>query len=96
MGVSQQRLNRKRIEQLLEESLIPVEPNSSFVRDLRARLVTVRGDQVLSPWMLVLILASAVIFIASALGLVLRVLLTLLGLVGLMERRRRDSKALSV
>lgn len=96
MGVSQQRLNRKRIEQLLEESLVPVEPNSSFVRDLRARLVTVRGDQVLSPWMLVLILASAVIFIASALGLVLRVLLTLLGLVGLMERRRRDSKALSV
>ncbi|MEE8121035.1 MAG: hypothetical protein V3T55_05870 [Anaerolineales bacterium] len=94
--MSQQRLNRKRIEQLLEESLIPVEPNSSFVRDLRARLVTVRGDQVLSPWMLVLILASAVIFIASALGLVLRVLLTLLGLVGLMERRRRDSKALSV
>ncbi len=96
MGVSQQRLNRKRIEQLLEESLVRVEPNSSFVRDLRARLVTVRGDQVLSPWMLVLILASAVIFIASALGLVLRVLLTLLGLVGLMERRRRDSKALSV
>jgi hypothetical protein len=96
MGVSQQRLNRKRIEQLLEESLVPVEPNSSFVRNLRARLVTVRGDQVLSPWMLVLILASAVIFIASALGLVLRVLLTLLGLVGLMERRRRDSKALSV
>ncbi|MEE9217315.1 MAG: hypothetical protein V3U32_07765 [Anaerolineales bacterium] len=95
MSVSRQKLNRKRIEQLLEESLIPVEPSSSFVSDLRARLVTVRGGQVLSPWMLVLILASIVIFIASALGFALRVLLALLGLVGLMERRRRRSKALS-
>ncbi len=95
MSVSRQKLNRKRIEQLLEDSLIPVEPSSSFVSDLRARLVTVRGGQVLSPWMLVLILASIVIFIASALGFALRVLLALLGLVGLMERRRRRSKALS-
>ena len=95
MSANRQRLDRKRIEQLLEDSLIPIEPSSSFVSDLRARLVTVRGGQVLSPWMLILILASVVIFIASALGLVLRVLLALLGLVGLMERRRRNSKALS-
>lgn len=95
MSANRQRLDRKQIEQLLEDSLIPIEPNTSFVRDLRARLVTVRGGQVLSPWMLILILASVVIFIASALGLVLRVLLALLGLVGLMERRRRSSKALS-
>ncbi len=96
MSANRQRLDRKRIEQLLEESLIPIEPSTSFVTDLRARLVTVRGGQVLSPWMLILILASVVIFVASALGLVLRVLLALLGLVGLMERRRRSSKALSV
>jgi hypothetical protein len=95
MSANRQRLDRKRIEQLLEDSLIPIEPSTSFVTDLRARLVTVRGGQVLSPWMLILILASVVIFIASALGLVLRVLLALLGLVGLMERRRRSSKALS-
>ena len=95
MSANRQRLNRKRIEQLLEDSLVPIEPSTSFVSDLRARLITVRGGQVLSPWMLILILASIVIFIASALGLVLRVLLALLGLVGLMERRRRSSKALS-
>ncbi len=95
MSANRQRLNRKRIEQLLEDSLVPIEPSTSFVSDLRARLITVRGGQVLSPWMLILILASVVIFIASALGLVLRVLLALLGLVGLMERRRRSSKALS-
>ena len=95
MSANRQRLDRKRIERLLEESLVPIEPNSSFVSDLRARLVTVRGGQVLSPWMLILLLASVAIFIASALGLVLRVLLALLGLVGLMERRRRASKALS-
>ena len=95
MSANRQRLNRKRIEQLLEDSLVPIEPSTSFVSDLRARLITVRGGQVLSPWMLILIMASVVIFIASALGLVLRVLLALLGLVGLMERRRRSSKALS-
>lgn len=95
MSANRQRLNRKRIEQLLEDSLVPIEPSNSFVSDLRARLITVRGGQVLSPWMLILIMASVVIFIASALGLVLRVLLALLGLVGLMERRRRSSKALS-
>ncbi len=95
MSANRQRLDRKRIEQLLEESLVPIEPSSSFVSDLRARLVTVRGGQVLSPWMLILLLASVAIIIASALGLVLRVLLALLGLVGLMERRRRASKALS-
>ena len=95
MSANRQRLNRKRIEQLLEDSLVPIEPSTSFVSDLRARLITVRGGQVLSPWMLILIMASVVIFIASVLGLVLRVLLALLGLIGLMERRRRSSKALS-
>jgi hypothetical protein len=95
MSVNRQRLDRKRIEKLLQDSLVPVEPNSSFVSDLRARLVTVKGDQALSPWMVVLLLASIVIFIASALGFVLRVVLALLGLIGLMERRRRDSNAFS-
>ncbi len=95
MSVNRQRLDRKRIEQLLQDSLVPVEPNSSFVTDLRARLVTVKGDQALSPWMLVLLLASILIFIASALGFILRVVLALLGLIGLMERRRRKSNAFS-
>ena len=92
---NRQRLNRKRLEELLENSLVPVEPSPSFVGDLRARLVTIRGDQVLSPWALVLILASLVILVASVLGFAIRILLGLLGLVSLMERRRRQSKALS-
>jgi hypothetical protein len=33
MSVNRQRLDRKRIEQLLEDSLVPVEPNSSFVSE---------------------------------------------------------------
>jgi hypothetical protein len=94
IGWNRQRLDRKRIEELLEDSLVPVEPNPSFVSDLRARLVTIRGGRVLSPWMLVLIMASIVIFVANALGFMIRILLGLLGLVSLMERRRRESKAL--
>ena len=94
IGGNRQSVDRKQIEELLEQSLVPIEPSPSFVSDLRARLVTVRGDQVLSPWILVLLLASIVIFVASALGFVIRIILGLLGLVGLMERRRRQSKAL--
>ena len=94
IGGNRQRIDRQRVEELLEQSLVPIEPSPSFVSDLRARLVTVRGDQVLSPWILVLLLASIVIFVASLMGFVLRIILGLLGLVGLMERRRRQSKAL--
>ena len=94
MTANRQSLDRKRIEQLLEESLVPIEPSPKFVSDLRARLVTVKGARVLSPWVLVLLLASMVIFILSAFGFVLRLVLGLLGLIGLMERRRRQSKAL--
>lgn len=94
MGGIRQRLNRKRIEKLLAESLVPVEPSPIFVSELRGRLVIIKGDQVFSPWILILILASLVIFIASALGFAIRLLLGLLGLIGIMERRRDQSKAL--
>jgi len=94
MAGIRQRLDRKRIEKLLSESLVPVDPSPVFVSELRGRLVTIKGDQLFSPWILILILASLVIFIASALGVAIRLLLGLLGLIGLMERRRDQSKVL--
>jgi hypothetical protein len=93
MKLGKAKLDRKKIEDWLEQSLVPIEPNPEFVRELHARLVTIRGNQVLSPWMLILVLASVMILIATWLGLGLRILLGLLGLVGLMERKRRSIPA---
>lgn len=88
MKLGKSKLDRKAIEGWLERSLVPVEPNPEFVRELRARLVTIRGGQVLSPWMLVLVLASVMLLVATWFGLALRILLGLLGLIGITERRR--------
>lgn len=84
------KIDRKKIEAWLEQSLVPVEPSPAFVRRLRARLVHVQGDRVFSPWVMMLIVASVIVLIATWLGLGLRLLLALLSLVGLLERRRRE------
>lgn len=95
IGKSRRRPDRKKVEAWLEESLVPVEPSPTFVNDLRARLVTVQGGQVLSPWLVLVLIASMLIFVASVIGFALRLFLGLLGLIGLIERRRRDTEALS-
>jgi len=88
------KLDTKKIEAWLEKSLVPVEPSPAFISELRGRLVVVRGNRAFSPWMVVLVLTALLIFIATWFGLGLRLLLTLLGLIGLVERRRRETKAL--
>jgi hypothetical protein len=93
MKLGRSKLDRKAIEDWLEKSLVPIEPNPEFVRNLRARLVTIRGNQVLSPWMLILVLASVMILIATWFGFGLRILLGLLGLIGMTERKRRQLAA---
>lgn len=85
-------MDRAKLVDWLEQSLVPIEPSPAFVRRLRARLVNVQGDQVFSPWVLILLIASVLILVATWLGLGLRLLLALLSLIGLMERRRRDPK----
>lgn len=88
---SRPKVDRKKIESWLEQSLVPVEPSPAFVRRLRARLVTVHGDRIFSPWMLILVLASVLLLIATWLGIATRLLVALLSLLGLMERRRRSA-----
>lgn len=95
IGKNRRSVDRRKIEAWLEESLVPVEPSATFVGDLRARLVTVQGERVFSPWVVVVLIASMLILIASVFGLALRLLLGLLGLIGLMERRRRNTEVLS-
>jgi hypothetical protein len=83
-------LKRSQLEAWLEKALVPVEPSPVFIRQLQARLVTVRGDRVISPWMGVLVLLTSLVLLASWLNVAARILLGLLSLFGLIERSRRQ------
>lgn len=82
-------LDRKNLESRLERALMPVEPNAKFVHKLKAKLVRVRGAGGFSPWMAVVVLATAILILATWLSLTLRVILALLGLIGIVGRRLR-------
>ena len=84
-------ISKKDIERLLTDTLIPVEPNQDFLTRLQARLVTYRGRKPVNGWMIVAVLATAMLIAISALGLVLRVLVALGGVIGLLVNRRRSS-----
>ena len=89
------KLNAKKIEAWLERSLVPVEPSPGFVRELRGRLVLLRGSRMPSPLIVVLALSALLIILVTWFGLGMRLVLALLGLIGLVERRRRSPKVLS-
>lgn len=89
------KLNAKKIEAWLERSLVPVEPSPAFVSELRGRLVVLRGSRMLSPWMVVLVLGALLIIIVTWFGLGMRLVLALLGLIGLVERERRSPEVLA-
>jgi len=89
------KLNAKKIEAWLERSLVPVEPSPAFVSELRGRLVVLRGSRMPSPWMVVLVLGALLIIAVTWFGLGMRLVLALLGLIGLVERRRRGPEILA-
>jgi hypothetical protein len=82
-------LDTRKIEDWLERSLVPVEPSPAFVSELRGRLVVLRGTRMPSPWMVILVLSGLFIILITWLGLGMRLVLGLLGLIGLVERERR-------
>jgi hypothetical protein len=87
---SQQRrahLDKKQLEQWLEESLVPVEPSSRFLKRLHARLVTFQGQGALSGWMLVVVFVTALMLGVTVIGLIIRSILAWLNVLGLMNRK---------
>jgi hypothetical protein len=84
-------ISKKDIERLLTDTLIPVEPDQDFLTKLQARLVTYRGRKRVNGWMIVAVLATAALIAVSALGIVLRILVALGGLVSLLLNRRRSN-----
>lgn len=86
-------VSRRRLEELLEQVLVPVEPDLRFVRRLKARLVHYRGSGMGPLWALAFGLAIATVVAVASLGLTLRLLLGFLSLVGLVTRRQAAAQA---
>ena len=82
-------LNKKRMEELLSDIFVPVEPSVQFVQRLRARLVTYSGEGPFSGWMIVVVIATAILLAVTSVGLIIRILLAWVSLIGLFSHRRR-------
>jgi hypothetical protein len=91
MANSLRNLRRKDLEAWLAEVLVPVEPNPRFLRRLKARLVTYQGSGPFSGWMIVVVFATAILLAITTLGLITRLILGWLALIGLLGRKRTES-----
>jgi hypothetical protein len=80
------------LEAKLSEALVPVEPSANFARLLRARLVNYEGGQPISGWTLLVLIGTASLLILTSFGLFIRIVLSLIAILGFLgERRRRSS-----
>jgi hypothetical protein len=87
-------LSKKRLEELLSDVFVPVEPSVQFIRRLRARLVTYHGKGPLSIWMVIVVIATVFLLAVTSIGLIIRIFLGWASLIGLISNRRRmKSKA---
>jgi hypothetical protein len=92
-GTFSQMMDRRRLEALLAETLIPVEPRMGFIRRLKAAQVNYEGGGAVSAWQLIVVLATGLVMLATSLGLVLRLVLAVLSLVGLVMRQKPAAPA---
>jgi hypothetical protein len=80
--------SEKQLEGILRKVLAPVEPSPQFVGRLRGKLVHVQGRSGGDVWTLVVVGVGLVLLAAAWLGLALRLVLALAGILGLMGHRR--------
>jgi len=81
--------SEEQLEGMLRRVMIPVEPNPQFVVRLRGRLVHVRGGDGPTLWTMVAIGVGLMLVVAAWMGLALRLILALVGAIGLLSQRRR-------
>lgn len=80
------------LEARLSEALVPIEPSAHFTRLLRARLVNFEGGQPISGWTLIVLIGTGFLLVLTSLGLFIRIVLSLIAILGFLgERRRRSS-----
>lgn len=91
MGATESaRISRQKIEQLLENALVPVEPDRQFIHRLKARLVHYDGQGMSPVWAMVTGLTVATLLVVTSLAVALRLLL---GLLSLLAGDRRERSA---
>ncbi len=89
-GISEfsEQFSTEELERLLSRALVPVEPSDIFVSKLRGSLVKIHGKKPLNIWTGLAFAASFLLLLAMSLGVMLRFLLTGIGLVNLLARRQ--------
>lgn len=97
MAERSKRIGRSELEDWLRKALIPVEPNPTFIHELRGNLIRVTNPSSISPWMIILVIAMAILYITSWLGVMVRVLLAVIALFGILRPKftKLPNKSLS-
>lgn len=93
--IERKELSQQDLEEWLETSLVPIEPDATFVRTLKARLIRYSGGKAFSIWMVIGSMAIGLLLILTWLGMLLRAVFLILGLVGLLGDRRLKSQPTS-
>lgn len=84
------RVTRSEIESLLQQIMVPVDPDEKFVKRLQAKLVRVEGGALSTGWAIIGAVAIATVVLMTIFGFALRLFLSLLSLIGLLERRTNN------
>lgn len=84
------RLSTKDLESWLSKTFVPIEPSEVFISKLRAKLVKYHGKQPFSGWMIIGAITMSLMLLLTGLGLILRILLLLTGMMGLLNRNKRE------
>jgi hypothetical protein len=90
LGSMKSSVSTKQLEEWLTQVLVPVEPSEVFIRQLKTRLLKIRGHQVFSIWMLIGVMAMIMVFMLTWLGSLLRIFFLITGM--FVSRRQRNPK----
>jgi len=87
-SVGSSALSQQQLEQLLQATLVPVEPNPQFFHRLRARMVYFQQH---GPpgWVLVAAAGTILVLVGATFAVGLRMVLIAVGIAGLLTTRRK-------
>lgn len=85
-------MNKRQLEAWLRNAMTPVEPSTRFIRRLRAGLVSYQGSGLILEWKIIVAIVTLILVTAASLGLALRIILAILGVLGIIHRTRRGGQ----
>ena len=89
--VKRGQMDKKEIERILAETLVPVEPSGRFVKRLKGRLVHYHGGNIFSGWMVLVVAATIILVAVTIIRLILRGISLWGGLIRNLSRKQRGS-----